>query len=654
MVQPESPPHPEAAADGECLKRCFPGLIFHGLLGVGGMGCVYLVEHPVLRRRMALKVLHPDRSATEGFTERFAREARLLATLQHPNILTLIEFGTAADPENSATLHWHTTEYIEGQTLRSLLETGPLAPERVTAIMQQLFTGLRHAHAQGIIHRDLKPDNLLMDLHGVVKIADFGLARPATPTNDSLYLTQTRQLIGTPQYMAPEQLTGKSTPDARSDVYSLAVLCYELLTGELPLGRFAVPSEKAPVSPQLDSVLLTAMAGNPADRFQSIEEFAAAWSAAIEDHDFFYRPPGAGLSTVIDRTLNLAWQRLAGNRQPAAARKTDGPAVLQAIVAGIGAAGLVQLARLHRTFLISNLHQQVFTVLMIVLFTLATGISLSCFRWRRLNLVNRSVMVVVAIILLVLSFVGLLTSGSAVWTLCLGLPAVSSAVLLVLSIQSFVPALRKELEDRKHDAATLSIRCPEEYCSQRELPQLCATCGLPGEHSVERRIDYYRKADEKLMMLGFFCGVIPGVILAATRHRTLTVRIPLCRQHMHDRRFLVLVASIGWLLIPVFGLTAGSLAAMLCIGLLHWSAVLPIILAAVVGVLTGAGYYVGLILPPWQPVTRVSRLEEGKPAVGIVLLDHLHPGFADAIRTDLAVSAAGLVQTPGSARQLRS
>ncbi|MFM8475924.1 MAG: serine/threonine protein kinase [Planctomycetaceae bacterium] len=666
MVSPESMAQSQGAAVGDFPVRFFPGLIFHGLLGVGGMGSVYLVEHPVLRRRVALKVLRPDRSEAQGFSERFAREARLLAALQHPNVLTLLEFGTATDPQQLTRLHWHTTEYIDGQNLRSLLGAGPVAPSQVNDIMQQIFAGLQHAHAQGIVHRDLKPDNLLQDRTGVVKIADFGLARSMNPENASLYFTQTRQVTGTPQYMAPEQLTGKSETDVRTDVYSLAVLCYELLTGELPLGRFALPSEKAPISAQIDNVLLKAMASNPADRFQSISEFSLAWTAAIEGQAFFHRPPGAGFSTVIDRTVHLAWQRLSGKRQPTVAKPQEVPAILQSVIAAAGAGGLILLARLHQGFLTTHVHQLVFCALTIVLFSLTAVSSLLSLRWARFNVTNRFVLLVVSLILLVLSFVSLLTSSSGDWTVSLGIPTIIASLLLALNIRSLVFTLRNQRAVCTSSAATLSIRCPETHASEQGLPRFCATCGAPGEGVIEKQLQYYWKADYRRMLVGAICGVIPGLIVAATAQQVLKVRLPLCREHMDDRRLLLTLASSAWLLIPALAITGGCLSAMLCFGLLHSPSALPVIFSAFASGLVGVGYYIGLILPPWQPVTEISRTEEGSPPVGVVLLDRVHRKFADALRADLA--AAGVVSpkiasqasetrvsgTPNSGRQPRS
>lgn len=651
MVPPESMTQSREAAAGDFPVRCFPGLVFHGLLGVGGMGSVYLVEHPVLRRRVALKVLRPDRSETAGFSERFAREARLLAALQHPNILTLLEFGTATDPQNLTTLHWHTTEYIDGQNLRSLLGAGPLAPAQVNDIMQQVFAGLKHAHAQGIVHRDLKPDNLLLDRSGVVKIADFGLARSMTLTNDSLYFTQTRQVTGTPQYMAPEQLMGKSETDVRSDVYSLAVLCYELLTGELPLGRFAVPSEKAAVSSQLDNVLLKAMSSHPADRFQSINEFLLAWTAAVESQAFFHLPPGAGFSTVIDRTVDIAWQRLSGKRQPAVAKQREGPVIQQSRIAIAGASSLIPLAWLHQAFLTAHVHQLVFCVLTIVLFAFSALASLLSFRWTRFKVVNRTAILLVAIILLILQFVSLLTSSSTEWLLIPGYAAIVTVLLLVFSLRSLLIVLNNQHEEFPAHAATLSLRCPESHVSEKGLPQVCATCGEPSEDFVEKQQLYFSNADKKRIAIGLLCGLVPGLILLPMTQRLLQVPIPLCREHMKDRRSLLMIARMGWLLIPTLAMAGGCLSAVLCYGLLQSPFVQPVIFSAVAGGLLGGGFHVGLLLPPWQPLTSIKRIEEGQPSVGIVVLDRVHRKFADALRAELAVAGAVSVQTASLAAE---
>jgi tRNA A-37 threonylcarbamoyl transferase component Bud32 len=249
----------------EQLSTAFPHLEIQQLLGAGGMGAVFKVRQKELDRIAALKVLPGEMAADAGFTERFLREARLLASLSHPHIVTVYEFGQRDG------IYFLLMEFIDGVTLRQALRAEPikkLASKETLAIVGQLCDALQFAHDEGVVHRDIKPENILIDKRGRVKIADFGLARllgqsPTMPT-----LTRTHQLMGTPAYMAPEQIEGLPGIDHRADIYSMGVVFYELLTGELPLGRFSPPSERAETDVRLDEVVLRALAREPDRRYQ--------------------------------------------------------------------------------------------------------------------------------------------------------------------------------------------------------------------------------------------------------------------------------------------------------------------------------------------------------------------------------------------------
>jgi len=253
----------------EQLAAAFPHLEIQQLLGVGGMGAVFRVRQKELDRIAALKVLPGEMAATPGFTERFLREARLLASLSHPHIVTVYEFGQRSG------IYFLLMEFVDGVTLRDALRAEPirkLAPKDALAIVGQLCDALQFAHDEGVVHRDIKPENILIDKRGRVKIADFGLARlmdqsPTMPT-----LTGTHQLMGTPAYMAPEQIEGLPGIDHRADIYSMGVVFYELLTGELPLGRFAPPSERASTDVRLDEVVLRTLAKEPGRRYQQASQ----------------------------------------------------------------------------------------------------------------------------------------------------------------------------------------------------------------------------------------------------------------------------------------------------------------------------------------------------------------------------------------------
>jgi len=249
----------------EQLAAAFPQLEIQQLLGIGGMGAVFRVRQKELDRVAALKVLPGEMATTPGFAERFLREARLLASLSHPHIVTVYEFGQRDG------IYFLLMEFVDGVTLRQALRAEPikkLDSKEALAIVGQLCDALQFAHDEGVVHRDIKPENILIDKRGRVKIADFGLARllgqsPTMPT-----LTGTHQLMGTPAYMAPEQIEGLPGIDHRADIYSMGVVFYELLTGELPLGRFSPPSERAETDVRLDEVVLRTLAKEPARRYQ--------------------------------------------------------------------------------------------------------------------------------------------------------------------------------------------------------------------------------------------------------------------------------------------------------------------------------------------------------------------------------------------------
>jgi predicted Ser/Thr protein kinase len=255
-----SPPHPLA------LKSLFPQLEILELLGHGGMGAVYRARQRGLDRMVALKILPPQISTEPGFAERFAREARALARLSHPNIVTIFDLG------KSGSLYYFLMEFVDGVNLRQLLQSHHLTPQESLGMMPQICEALEYAHGEGVVHRDIKPENILLDQKGRVKVADFGLSKLLEPGPKDMQLTQTGQVLGTIHYMAPEQLEKPLEVDQRADIYALGVLLYEMLTGELPLGRFELPSKKAAVDSRLDELVLQAMERNPRQRCQSVSE----------------------------------------------------------------------------------------------------------------------------------------------------------------------------------------------------------------------------------------------------------------------------------------------------------------------------------------------------------------------------------------------
>jgi predicted Ser/Thr protein kinase len=247
------------------IARLFPQLEVLELLGVGGMGAVYKARQPGLDRLVALKILPPG-IGDAAFADRFAREARALAKLNHPHIVTVFDSGVADG------LYYFIMEYVDGVNLRQAIHGGKMEPREALGIVGQVCDALQFAHEEGIVHRDIKPENILLDKRGRVKIADFGLAKLLDDPTLDHSLTGTHQVMGTPKYMAPEQLEGTKSVDHRADIYSLGVVFYELLTGELPLGRFAAPSKKAAIDARLDDVVLRALEKEPEERYQHASE----------------------------------------------------------------------------------------------------------------------------------------------------------------------------------------------------------------------------------------------------------------------------------------------------------------------------------------------------------------------------------------------
>ncbi len=249
-------------------------------LGSGGMAKVYLVHDEVLDRNVALKVLRKQFAEDEGFAERFKREARSAASLSHPKLVQVYDRGEAEDGASYIAM-----EYVPGGTLKErIAEGGPLAPAEAAGIASQVADALAVAHGRGIVHRDIKPQNVLLTASGEAKVADFGIARAASATT----ISQTSLVLGTASYMSPEQAVGKpATP--KSDLYSLGVVFYEMLTGELPYtaeSPVAVclkhvneplrpPGEVNPRIPEgMNAVVIKLLAKDPQDRYEDAAELA--------------------------------------------------------------------------------------------------------------------------------------------------------------------------------------------------------------------------------------------------------------------------------------------------------------------------------------------------------------------------------------------
>ena len=260
-------------------------------LGEGGMGVVYLAEHPVIGRKVAMKAIHPELSRNPEVISRFVTEAKSVNQIGNEHIVDIHDFGTTGDGE-----FYFVMEFLQGEALSDRLKrAAPLDPARALAIAAQVADALGASHQHGIIHRDLKPENIFLITKGhtadFVKVLDFGLAKLTQGEEKVSHKTRTGSVMGTPYYMAPEQCEGRANIDHRADIYSLGVILFEMLTAKVPFGgegygeiivkhmTTPVPSPRAinpRLSPAVEAIILRALAKPREQRFQSMELFAEA------------------------------------------------------------------------------------------------------------------------------------------------------------------------------------------------------------------------------------------------------------------------------------------------------------------------------------------------------------------------------------------
>jgi serine/threonine protein kinase len=323
------------------LAPLFPQLEILELIGKGGMGAVYKARQKELDRLVALKILPPGIGRDAAFAGRFAREAKALAKLNHPGIVTLYEFGqvqggagvppaSGSQPStlNSQPLYYFLMEFVDGVNLRQLLHAGRIAPREALAIVPQICDALQFAHDQGIVHRDIKPENILLDRRGRVKVADFGLAklvgmesgRAGSPlpaagmqegdgahgvTRPTDALTDAGKVMGTPNYMAPEQQEHPDAVDNRADIYALGVVFYQMLTGELPGKHLEPPSSKVQIDVRLDEVVLRALEKKPELRYQQVSEVKTMVETIVAMNPGPIAPPAQSQPSTQTMNTNI-------------------------------------------------------------------------------------------------------------------------------------------------------------------------------------------------------------------------------------------------------------------------------------------------------------------------------------------------------------
>ena len=331
------------------LTLRFPGLEISEFIGRGGMGAVYKARQTSLDRVVALKILPPEIGREADFTQRFAREAQAMAKLNHPHIVAIYDFGQADD------LFYFLMEFVDGPSLRQILNTGGVSANEALAIVPQICEALQFAHDHGIVHRDIKPENILLNRQGQVKIADFGLAKligqmgetpdekPGEGTGVKIGVgqgdigmdqsgerTAPDKILGTPRYMAPEQKTHCESVDHRADIYSLGVVFYEMLTGELPGKQIIPPSQKIAIDVRLDEIVLRALEKQPELRYQHASELKTQVATVAEvetrgagtlddarsvvEGTFKQISEAGGSLTAVARVPTLEPQRSAGLR----------------------------------------------------------------------------------------------------------------------------------------------------------------------------------------------------------------------------------------------------------------------------------------------------------------------------------------------------
>jgi len=289
------------------LDSYFPHLSILRMVGRGGMGTIYHARQTSLDRDVALKIIDRSISNDSTFLDRFEREAKALAKLNHPSIVSVFDYGNTSDG-----MAYFIMEFIHGLNLREAMQSMPIDLTHSIEIISSVADALTYAHSKGVIHRDIKPENILLSDDGRVKLADFGIAKINNASFEKK-ITATRQVLGTVHYLAPEQIEASNEVDHRVDIYALGVVFYELLTKQLPVGNFEPPSHiNAAINRELDSVILKSLSRKPSLRYQTVEEFQQAIFAATDKsksaHQGVHKSPLPNSSIPNQPVVSLPFQ----------------------------------------------------------------------------------------------------------------------------------------------------------------------------------------------------------------------------------------------------------------------------------------------------------------------------------------------------------
>jgi serine/threonine-protein kinase len=359
-----------SAAGSSLINQTIGNYRVSKLLGEGGMGVVYLAQHPVIGRKVAIKLLHAVLARDQDIVSRFFNEARAIHMIAHENIVEILDFGQTTDGQP-----YFIMEFLEGEALSEIVARGAMPPDVVANIGGQMCRALGAAHAKGIVHRDLKPHNVQIvpkpDGSPHVKILDFGVAKIlASPDGAQSVKTRTGSLMGTPLYMSPEQCKGAGALDHRTDIYSLGVMLFEMLAGRPPFVAEGVGElfakhmlEEAPslldfapqTPPHMAAAVMKSLQKEPRDRFQSMDDFRKALVGEVKlAATAQVRAPGARpsamsaqtISSKASTTLSSASSEIEDSLQPAGGRNWK---VIGAVggLAAIGVIALVAMPKSH-------------------------------------------------------------------------------------------------------------------------------------------------------------------------------------------------------------------------------------------------------------------------------------------------------------------